>query len=272
MTAGITITQATFATEVLEASRDRPVVVDFFATWCGPCQLLKPLLEKLTAEYGIALAKVDIDADPELAQTYGVQGVPDVRIVVDGQVREGFVGVLPEPKLREFLTNLQQRSALNRQLDAIFVEAEAGQIEAAEAKLKALLEEYPNDAGLVLEAANFYLEAGQPDTAETLLGRISQYNREYADRAQGLRTLIQFKQIANAEPVSELDRLYQTAVQQVLAQDYETALLGLLVILERDRIYRQDGARKAMITVFNLLGDDHPLTKEYRKKLMMALY
>lgn len=272
MTAGITVTQTTFATEVLDASRDRPVVVDFFATWCGPCQLLKPLLEKLTAEYGIPLAKVDIDADPELAQTYGVQGVPDVRIVVDGQVQEGFVGVLPEPKLREFLINLQQRAVLNRQLDAIFVEAEAGQIESAEIKIKALLDEYPNDAGLVLEAANFYLEAGQPDTAETLLGRISPNSREYADRAQGLRTLIQFKQIANSEPVSELDRLYQTAVQQVLAQDYETALQGLLGILERDRIYRQDGARKAMITVFNLLGDDHPLTKDYRKKLMMALY
>jgi putative thioredoxin len=272
MSSGLTVTQATFATEVLEASRDRPVVVDFFATWCGPCQLLKPLLERLTEECGITLAKVDIDADPELAQTYGVQGVPDVRIVVDGQVQEGFVGALTEAKLREFLTNLKQRSSLGKRLDAIFAEAETGAIAPAEIKLKALLEEFPNDAGLVLEAANFYLEAGQPETAETLLGRISPHDSTYADRAQGLRTLIQFKQIAIAEPLSELDRLYQTAVQQVLAQDYETALQGLLVILERDRLYRQDGARKAMITVFNLLGNDHPLTKDYRKRLMMALY
>jgi putative thioredoxin len=271
-TAGITVTAATFATEVLAASRQRPIVVDFFATWCGPCQMLKPMLEKLTAEYNIPLAKVDIDAEPELAQTYGVQGVPDVRVVLDGQVQEGFVGMLTEPKLRQFLENLSRRADLSQRLDALFAEAEAGQIDSAETKLKALLAEYPNDAGLLLEAANFYLEAGQPTVAETLLGRISLYDRTYAERADGLRALIQFKQILQTEPASELDRLYHTAVEQALAQDYETALVGFLAIVQRDRLYRQDGARKAMLTVFNLLGADHPLTRDYRKQLTMALY
>ncbi len=272
MTSGISVTQATFAADVLAASHDRPVVVDFFATWCGPCQLLKPMLEKLTDEYDVLLAKVDIDVNPELAQTYGVQGVPDVRIVMDGVVREGFVGVLPEPKLRDFLMNLAQRAELSKRLDAIFAQAEAGEVAAAELELRGVLQAYPSDAGLMLEAANFYLEADQPDVAETLLGQIPLHAREYATRAEGVRALIQFKQIVKEEPLSELDRLYQVAVQNALNQEYEAALTGFLAIVQRDRIYRHDGARKSMLTVFNLLGDDSPLTKDYRKRLTMALY
>ena len=101
------VNQSTFLAEVLEKSHQTPVVVDFFATWCGPCQMLKPLLEKLVPEYGLVLAKVDIDENPGLAQEYGVSGVPDVRIVVDGLVQPGFVGMLPEPKLREMLQRLK---------------------------------------------------------------------------------------------------------------------------------------------------------------------
>ncbi|MEM9906578.1 MAG: thioredoxin domain-containing protein, partial [Cyanobacteria bacterium P01_D01_bin.44] len=102
----IEVDQQTFATEVLQRSVDTIVLVDFFAQWCGPCKLLGPILEKLAGEYDFALAKVDIDQNPDLANTYGVEGVPDVRIVRDGKVSEGFVGALDETQLRSRLTQL----------------------------------------------------------------------------------------------------------------------------------------------------------------------
>ncbi|MEB3292499.1 MAG: tetratricopeptide repeat protein [Synechococcales bacterium] len=272
MGTSILVNQDTFAQAVLEQSYTQPVLVDFYATWCGPCQMLKPILETLVQEYDFVLAKVDIDANPDLANTYQVSGVPDVRVVMDGQVKPGFVGVLPEPQLRQLLEQLNLKSHLNESLDAIYAQAEAGDLASAEAQLQSLLSQYANDYGLVLEAANFYLEAGKIETAETLLGKIPQYEKEYAARARGLQTLILFTQVVQAEPASELDRIYQTAAQAALDQDYEVALQGFLSLVERDRLYRNDGGRKAMLSLFDLLGNDNPLVHQYRKQLMMLMY
>ena len=205
----ITTDQANFAHDVLEASYQKPVLVDFFATWCGPCQMLKPLLEKLAQEYDFVLAKVDIDQNQELAQAYDVQGVPDVRIVLDGEVTEGFVGVLPEPQLRELMAQLNLKSTLEIGLTQVYDAAVIGQMELAQTTLKALLDQYPDNRELQLE---------------------------------------------------------------VVQKDYQAALEILLELVSRDRTYRDDGARKAMLDVFNLLGNEHPLTTEYRKRLMLILY
>lgn len=272
MGTSITVNQGNFDREVLEQSYTKPVLVDFFATWCGPCQMLKPMLETLVKQYDVVLAKVDIDENPELANTYGVSGVPDVRVVFDGEVKPGFVGVLPEPKLRELLEQLHLKSILNVELESIYSQASAGDIEEAATRLQTLLQDYPNDYGLTLEAANFYLEAGKLETAETLLGKIPQSEKDYAARARGLQALIQFQQIVESEPASDLDRLYQAAAQAALDQHYETALQGFLEIVQRDRIYRNDGGRRAMLALFDLIGNDSPLTNQYRKQLMMAIY
>jgi putative thioredoxin len=273
MGSSLTVDRASFAAEVLEKSRQTPVLVDFFATWCGPCQLLKPLLEKLTQEYDFVLAKVDIDAEPELAQEYGVQGVPDVRIVIDGVVNEGFVGVLPEPQLRQLLAQLNLNSQLDVELEAIYTQADAGNIVGAQSRLDDLLQRYPSNFGLVLEAANFYLEANQLQRSETLLASIPDREKEFAHHRDRLTALIYFKQVAT-EPTAEhpLDSSFQAIAQHVLAEQYEAAFDGLLELIGRDRTYRKDGARKAMLKLFTWLGDEHPLTKDYRKKLMLILY
>ena len=268
----LSVNQQTFSTEVLEKSYQQPVLVDFFATWCGPCQMLKPMLEKLVPEYDLVLAKVDIDESPDLAQTYGVSGVPDVRVVINGVVQKGFVGVLPEPKLREMMDRLQVKSKLNRELDRLYAIAEAGDVTAAETELKALLTANPNDCGLLLEAANFYLEADQLEETETLLGRIPQHEKEYAARARGMQALIQFKKAIATEVLSALDQKYRDASQAALDQSYEASLQGFLEIVETDRLYRNDAARRSMLALFDLLGNDDPLTNVYRKKLMMAIY
>jgi putative thioredoxin len=272
MGTSIAVNSQSFETAVLEKSYGQTIIVDFFATWCGPCQMLKPMLEKLVLEYNFVLAKVDIDESPDLAQKYGVTGVPDVRIVVDGQVQTGFVGMLPEPELRQLLQRLHLTSELDQKIEAIYEMASEGDVSAAGIQLQALQAQYPNDRGLILEAANFYIETNQLDLAETILGKIPQSEPEFASRANGLRVLIQLKQAVAQEPASDMDRQYQAAAQQTIDQDYANALPAFLAIVTADRQYRLDAGRKGMLAIFDLLGNDHPLTKEYRKQLMMAMY
>ncbi|MBE9113599.1 tetratricopeptide repeat protein [Nodosilinea sp. LEGE 07298] len=268
----IVVNQAEFEQAVLQPSFEQPVLVDFFATWCGPCQLLKPLLEKLAQEYDFTLAKVDIDANPELAKAFGVEGVPDVRIVSQGQVQEGFVGVLPEPQLRELLAKLGLRSSLEQDLaafDAALATADPAEIVPA---LTNLLTRYPNNSQILLKAAQLYLLQGDDALASQYLELIDPSDRDATDMADGLRGLITLRQSLADLGDSDLDTAFAAAGQAALKGDFATALEGFLVVVERDRAYRNDSARKAMLTVFKLLGSGDPLTITYRKRLMQALY
>lgn len=269
----LTVTQGNFEAEVLRPSFEKPVIVDFFAQWCGPCQMLKPLLEKLSQEYDFVLAKVDIDQHPELAQQFGIEGVPDVRVAQNGQIMPGFVGMLPEPQLREFLAGLNLSSALERGQVAI-AQAKATQNYDEAATLYAQLgEQFPDNHALRLEAAQFFLEHDRLSEAETAIAHIPSHAKGIRDQADAMRSLIHLHQdLQNPVLDSEPDRMYHTAAKAAVSGDYETALAEWLELVKRDRKYRQDGARKAMLMVFNLLGDDHPLTMAYRRKLMSALY
>jgi putative thioredoxin len=274
MGSSIVVNSENFATEVLEKSNEQIVLIDFFAQWCGPCQLLKPMLEKLVQEYDFVLAKVDIDESPDLAKTYGVQGVPDVRIVADGTVNPGFVGALAESELRQLLAQLNITSTLDASMQKVYDAAASNQLSTAESLLNTLLEQYSNNRGVILEATNFYIETNQIERAQTLLAVI-EHEQDYVSQIKLLKALIFFKQIAT-EPEAAGDRSVQMAAHQVLADEHQAALDTLLEMLSHnsrgDRADRNDDARKAMLKVFDLLGDDHLLTKEYRKKLMSVLY
>ena len=268
----ITVNQAEFEQAVLQSSFQQPVLVDFFATWCGPCQLLKPMLETLAQEYDFTLAKVDIDQNPELAKAFGVEGVPDVRIVTQGQVQEGFVGVLPEPQLRELLNGLGLRSPLEQDLAALEAAQAADDLATVLPALATLLTRYPNNGQILLKAAQIYLAQGDDALASQYLELIDPSDRTTADQADGLRGLITLRQSLADLGDGDLDVAFGKATQAALAGDFAAALEGFLAIVEQDRTYRNDGARKAMLAVFKLLDDGNPLTATYRKRLMQALY
>ncbi|NET31496.1 MAG: tetratricopeptide repeat protein [Cyanothece sp. SIO1E1] len=262
-----------FTAEVIEKSYQKPVLVDFFAQWCGPCQVLKPLLEKLVKEYDFVLAKVDIDQNPDLANAYGVSGVPDVKVFTQGEVQDGFVGVLPEPDLRHLLGQLQLQSELEVGLNAIQAARSDGDVEAVKSRFNQLIETYPQEPKLMIAAARFLIEQGKFESAEKLIGTISADSKEFFPQAQALKGLIQFQQVCDRPVIeNELDRLFVQASRSALIENYEAALQSFLEIVHKDRKYRDDGARKAMLTLFSLLGNEHPLTAQYRKQLMLTLY
>jgi putative thioredoxin len=269
----IEVTSPTFEETVLEASLDQPVVVDFYAQWCGPCQMLKPLLEGLAEEYGFTLAKVDIDQNPELARIYQVEGVPDVKVATQGQLQPGFVGMLPEPQLRDWLSQLGLQSALERSLAEIATAEQQGNTAAASAQYATLLERYPNRPEVTLAAAQFHSTQGEIDRAQALLATVDSLARPYGDQAQALKALLDFHQVvAELVPSTPAEQLYYDGAMAAIGQDYDTALEKFLALVERDRAYGKDAGRRALLTLFGVLGDDDARTVTYRKKLMQALY
>ncbi|MGA0197711.1 MAG: tetratricopeptide repeat protein [Prochlorotrichaceae cyanobacterium] len=262
-----------FVHEVIETSFQCPVLVDFFATWCGPCKMLKPVLEALSQDYDFVLAKLDIDEYPSLAKQYKVEGVPDVRVALEGKMRPGFVGFLPEPQIRSFLKDLGLTSKLDATLLTTELLAEQGQIEAAQQGFADLLQQYPDRPELLISAAQFYQMHQQGDYARQLLDQVKTTDPTWTQKVASLKGLLTLEEITLEEGnASEVDRAFQAAVHCALKKEYEAALEGFLAIVSRDRKYRNDGARKAMILLFDLLGDDHPLTQAYRKKLTRILY
>ncbi|MGJ3246005.1 MAG: tetratricopeptide repeat protein [Elainellaceae cyanobacterium] len=269
----LTVDSSSFDEKVIQSSFEKPVLVDFFAQWCGPCQMLKPVLEKLVEEYDFVLAKVDIDQNPDLANAYHIEGVPDVRVVSQGTVKPGFVGVLPEPKLRDLLASLGLKSSLDAGLEAIQAAMKTGDVEKANDILNQLLTQYPNNRQFQISAARFLMTINELDQAEQVLASIREDDRQYFRAAEAIRGLIQLQRFSlNPVVETDLDEVFLNASRAALGGDYETSLMLFLEVLSRDRTYKNEAARKAMLTLFDILGADHSLTRHYRKQLMLMLY
>ncbi|RMA97652.1 thioredoxin [Hydrogenothermus marinus] len=266
------VTDENFEEIVIEKSYEKPVLVDFWAQWCGPCKALKPLLEKLASEYDYILAKINVDENPHIAQEFGVQGIPDVKLFKDGKVIDQFVGAYPEPKLRDFLEK-HIKSKVQQKLDEAKILILDGKVKEAEELFKQLLKDYPENKALVIEAAKFFINEGKIDEALKILDTIKEYHKEYYIQAQALKEIAKLKEACdNLKEETQLDKLYKKAACETVNGNYEEALKHFLQIVQLDKNYKDEAGRKGMITIFNILGERHPLTKEYRKKLAMALY
>lgn len=267
----IDVSDQDFASLVVEGSRQAPVVVDFWAAWCAPCRALTPVLERLAPEYGVTLAKVNVDENPGAAATFGVQGIPFVLAFKDGKVVDQFVGALPEPSVRDFFDRLRPSEA-----DLLADEAEDAIDDAERERLyRAALGLDRNHERAILGLAALVGERGELDEAGDLLSRLPptpEVERLRAELSVGAATLgddelEELRRRVASDPFDE-QSLLRLGRAEAAAGRYGDALAVLLAGVQRGI----DDARQAMLDVFQVLGDDHELTREYRRKLAAALF
>ncbi len=271
-----------FASQVLERSHRTPVVVDFWAPWCGPCRTLGPLLERLSAEHAGAfvLAKVNVDTSPVVAQRYAVRSIPAVIALRDGAIVAEFVGAQPEAAVRRFLAAVLPSEADNlAQAGAVL--ARAGDAVAAEAKVRAALALDARHARALLGLAHLLGARGDTAGALEALEKITGGEAELAEAdklAAQLRMhaagasddkALRARIAANPDDLAARVELGRS----LAARDWhEEALEQLLAAVQRDPHFDDEAARKCMLDLFAVLGSDHPLTQRYRGELGRALF
>ncbi len=271
------VTDQDFDTAVVERSRTTPVVVDFWAPWCGPCRVLGPILERLAGEAqgAFVLAKVDVDENPRVADRFGVQGIPMVNAFVDGRTADSFTGALPESQVRAWL-----RKLIPSDVDRLA--SEAGRLvttdpQAAIAGYRAAIAQDPQHAASVLGLGRLLVLTADPE-AEELLRRVPAGSPIYLD-ARSLLALNSFLRTAAGGETrvdGQDDPRYSVAAEAGRQYRWEEALQQLLQIVQRDGVAREDGpggrARDAMLAIFSLLGEADPLVTRYRRMLANALF
>jgi putative thioredoxin len=279
-------TQANFEAEVINASFDAPVLVDFWATWCGPCKTLGPLIEKVVGEYAgaIKLAKVDCDKEQQLAAMFGVRSIPTVVLVREGQLVDGFTGALPEAQLREFLARHVQPGTVaeNDEVVEDLAPRVAETPEQAIARIQQEIAREPDRAELKLDLALAQLRVGNAAAAQAELDALPA-NLASDDRARRLHGQLELAHALKDAPSAaelqqrvEKDPADHTArdllgLRLLLEGDAAAGLEHLLGVLKADRNWNDGQAKKHLVAAFNVL-DDAELVGTYRRKMSSLLF
>lgn len=275
-------TTATFETEVLQKSLQTPVLVDFWASWCEPCKTLGPMLEKLAAEYhgAFELAKVDVDAEQQIAAAFQIRSVPTVFLVKGGQLVDGFPGAIPEGQLREFLAQHGVTPA-EPAADAV-AEPEPLDPQAQVDVLRTAIAAEPDKDELKLDLALALLQTGGTAEASTLIDALPA-NLATDDRAVRARARLDFANALQDAPAAEtldariaangddLQARHLRGVQLLLGGEDEAALEQFLAMLRSDRTFAEGLPRKLLIDAFKVIADED-LVGRYRRRMASLLF
>lgn len=277
-------TTETFETEVLQKSLQTPVLVDFWATWCGPCKTLGPMLEKLAGEYhgAFELAKVDVDKEQQIAAAFQIRSVPTVFLVKGGQIVDGFPGAVPEGQLREFLTQHGVVPLEAAPDEAETVEAPPLDPQAQVDVLRAAIAAEPDKEELKLDLALALLQTGATAEATALIDALPA-NLSTDDRAVRARARLDFASALQDAPAPEvleariaangddLQARHLRGVQLLLSGQDAAALEQFLDMLRRDRSYNDGRPRKLLIDAFKVI-EDEDLVGQYRRRMASLLF
>lgn len=262
-----------FQREVIERSFKLPVVVDFWAEWCGPCKILGPILERFAGQQSDrwTLAKVDTEELVDEATRYGIQGIPNVKMFFEGKIIGEFIGALPEYSVAQWLKTVLPGKNKNR-IEAAKLLLEEQRDDEAETLLENILRDEPgNPEAMILLAKNLVLK--DPITANRLVTEMD--DPKFSEQRETISTLVYLSGLpehADHLPDGTMKERYIAAIQCFLQRDFTGALRDFIDIIRDDRMFDDDGSRKACIAIFKYLGENHPVTLQYRREFSSALY
>jgi putative thioredoxin len=254
-----------FQRDVIEQSQTIPVLVDFWAEWCGPCRILAPVLEKLAERHAgkWVLVKVNTEEFPDISAQYGIRGIPNVKLFSNGELIDEFTGALPEQQIEQWLSKALP-SPLAAEVERAAAEMAFGNDSGAVTLLEGVLAKEPENRKAAAMLVRLILFS-RPEEALRLAEPL-EAEPDYADLSESVRTLgALLVRSASALPEGESREAYGAAVESLRSGDLDAALDRFIAVLRNDRYYDDDGSRKACIAIFRLLGEEHEVTMKYRR-------
>ncbi len=259
-----------FNKDIIEQSKSIPVLVDFWAEWCGPCRILGPMLEKLADKYKdrFKLVKVNTDHNQEMSARYGIRGIPNVKLFINGEVADEFTGALPEQAVEQWIKKtIPGKNA--KDIVAAKVLISKGENDKASQILTDMLKEEPDNSELKILLAQTLLFRN-PEKAEALALE-SELDAEYSELLDSIKTIAHLFSL-NGINGSEAAMEYRSGIEELRRQNFDSALERFIEVIKTDRRLDDDGARKACIAIFKFLGEDNEITLRHRRDFGSALY